>query len=77
VRWEFPKDFPLDWHEHLASTVRKKLRNAVTGKVTTKWSVVKGRPNHLRDCEKMQVVAALLAKVLTPAAERPKEKATP
>jgi hypothetical protein len=31
----------------------------------------------LRDCEKMQVVAALLAKVLTPAAERPKEKATP
>jgi hypothetical protein len=76
VRWEFPKDFPLDWHEHLASTVRKKLRNAVTGKVTTKWIVVKGKPNHLRDCEKMQVVAALLAKVLTPAAERPKEKAT-
>jgi hypothetical protein len=77
VRWEFPKDFPLDWHEHLASTVRKKLRNAVTGKVSTKWIVVKGKPNHLRDCEKMQVVAALLAKVLTPAAERPKEKATP
>jgi len=71
VQWEFPKDFPLDWHEHMASTVRKKLRNAVTGKVATKWNVVKGKPNHLRDCEKMQVVAALLAKVLTPRTEKP------
>ena len=77
VRWEFPKDFPLDWHEHMASTVKKRTRNAITGAVKAQWVVVKGRPNHLRDCEKMQVVAALLAKVLTPSAERPKEKATP
>jgi len=33
--------------------------------------VPKGKDNHLRDCEKMQVVAALLAKVLTPRTEKP------
>jgi hypothetical protein len=75
-RWEFPKDFPLDWHEQMASTVKKRIRNPVTGATGAKWVIVKGRPNHLRDCEKMQVVAALLAKVLTPAAERPSEKAS-
>jgi hypothetical protein len=76
-RWEFPRDFPVDWHQHMASTVKKRVRNAATGAVSYKWVVPKGKDNHLRDCEKMQVVAALLAKVLTPAAERPKEKATP
>ena len=72
-RWEFPKDFPLDWHEHMASTIKRKLRNPVTGATTAKWSVQKGRANHLRDCEKMQVVGALLAKVLTPRGDRPTE----
>jgi hypothetical protein len=76
-RWEFPRDFPVDWHQHMASTVKKRIRNAATGAVSYKWVVPKGKDNHLRDCEKMQVVAALLAKVLTPAAERTKEKATP
>jgi hypothetical protein len=76
-RWEFPRDFPVDWHQHMASTVKKRVRNAATGAVSYKWVVPKGKDNHLRDCEKMQITAALLAKVLTPAAERPKEKATP
>jgi hypothetical protein len=71
--WEFPKDFPIDWHEHMASTVKRKLRNPVTGTTTAKWVVQKGRANHLRDCEKMQVVAGLLAKVLSPKADRPTE----
>jgi len=70
--WEFPKDFSNDWHEHIASTVRKKIRNPVTGATTVKWAIVKGRPNHLRDCEKMQIAAALLARVLTPSKARPK-----
>jgi hypothetical protein len=68
-QWEFPKDFPVEWHQHMASTVKKRIRNAMTGAVTYKWTVPKGKDNHLRDCEKMQVVAALLAKVLTPAVE--------
>jgi len=76
-QWQFAKDMPLDYHVHLASTVKKRVRNAVTGQVAHKWVVSKSKGAHLRDCEKMQVVAALLAKVLTPAAERPKEKATP
>lgn len=71
--WEFPKDFPIDWHEHMASTIKRKLRNPVTGATTAKWVVQKGRANHLRDCEKMQVVGALLAKVLTPKGDRPTE----
>jgi hypothetical protein len=71
--WEFPKDFPIEWHDHMASTIKRKLRNPVTGITTAKWAIVKGRPNHLRDCEKMQVVAALLAKVLTPKGDRPTE----
>lgn len=76
AQWEFPKDFPVEWHQHMASTVKKRVRNAVTGATSFKWVVPKGKDNHLRDCEKMQVVAALLAKVLTPAAERPSEKAS-
>jgi hypothetical protein len=70
--WEFPKDFINEWHEHMASTIRKKLRNPVTGATSVKWVVPKGRANHLRDCEKMQVAAALLARVLMPVAARPK-----
>lgn len=68
-RWEFPKNFPLEWHEHMASTIKKRIRNPLTGAVKHKWVVLKQRPNHLRDCEKMQVAAALIAKVLTPRGE--------
>lgn len=75
--WQFSKDMPLDYHVHLASTVKKRVRNAVTGQVSHKWVVSKHRGAHLRDCEKMQVVAALMARILTPAAESAKEKATP
>lgn len=71
TRWEFPRDFPVDWHQHMASTVKKRIRNAATGAVSYKWVVPKGKDNHLRDCEKMQVVAALLAKVLTPKSDGP------
>ena len=70
LMWEFPKDFPHEWHEHMSSTFKRKIRNAVTGVTTSKWCVQKGKANHLRDCEKMQVVAALLAKVLSPQIER-------
>ena len=63
-QWEFPKDFPIEWHDQIASTIKKKIRNPATGKTLSKWVVLKGKANHLRDCEKMQVVAALLAKVL-------------
>lgn len=70
--WEFPKDFINEWHEHMASTIRKKIRNPVTGSTSVKWAIVKGRPNHLRDCEKMQIAAALLAHVLTPSTARPR-----
>jgi hypothetical protein len=62
--WEYPRDFPIDWHEHIGSTVKRKLRNAITGAVTHKWVVVHSKPNHLRDCENMQVCAALLSKLL-------------
>jgi len=64
AQWEFPKDFPIEWHDQIASTIKKKIRNPATGKTLSKWVVLKGKANHLRDCEKMQVVAALLAKVL-------------
>lgn len=68
-QWEFAKDMPLDYHVHLASTVKKRVRNAVTGQVSHKWVVSKSKGAHLRDCEKMQVVAALLAKILSPKTE--------
>jgi hypothetical protein len=63
--WEHPKDFPVEWHEQIASTVKRKMRNAITGAVSHKWVVVHSKPNHLRDCENMQVLAALLSKLLT------------
>jgi hypothetical protein len=63
--WEYPSDFPVDWHEHIASTVKRKMRNAITGAVSHKWVVVHSKPNHLRDCENMQVLAALLSKLLS------------
>lgn len=74
VRWEFPKDFPVDWHSHMSSTIKKRMRNPISGIVKTKWVVQKSAANHLRDCEKMQVLGALLAKVLMPSAERPAER---
>jgi hypothetical protein len=65
-RWMFAKDMPHDWFEHIASTVKKRVRNPVSGVTQHKWVVLKGKQNHLLDCAAMSVVAALLAKVLTP-----------
>jgi len=72
--WQFARDMSQDWHEHMASTKKKRLRNAITGAMTIKWAVIGKRPNHLRDCEKMQVVAALLAQVLLPEKVRPEPR---
>lgn len=72
--WEYPKDFCSDWHEQMSSTIKRKMRNPVTGVTSAKWVVIKGRPNHLRDCEKMQIAAALLARVLSPSSERNSER---
>jgi hypothetical protein len=71
--WEFAKDMPIEWHEHLASTVKKRIRNPITGIIQQKWIVIKGRQNHLYDCAAMSVVAAVMARVLSPQQAKPSQ----
>lgn len=54
---------PKDWHDQMFSERRIKIYDKY-GKETYKWDRIGNRPNHLWDCECMQVVAACIANII-------------
>jgi len=61
--WEFPQDVPEEYRRHLNSEVKRDTVDKTTKRLRKRWTFV-GRPNHLWDCEAMQVTAALLLRLL-------------
>jgi hypothetical protein len=61
--WEFPKDVAEEYVKHLNSEVKRDTVDKATKRTRKRWTFV-GRPNHLWDCEAMQVCAALMLKIL-------------
>jgi hypothetical protein len=61
--WEFPMDVIEEYRRHLNSEVKRDVVDKQTKRTRKRWTFV-GRPNHLWDCEAMQVVAALLLRIL-------------
>lgn len=61
--WEVAADVPDFYAKHMGGEVKKESRK--TGAVKWEWVRIGSRPNHLWDCEAMQVVAASMEKILT------------
>jgi hypothetical protein len=74
--WEIPRDTPDFWHEHMRSEVKRVRPNATTGRPEVQYILVGKRQTHTRDCECMQVVMAIIGKVLGDEAsyDQPEEK---
>ncbi len=65
-----PSDDPI-YTAHMNSEVIRKVTDKQSGKVSWRWVRIGQRDNHIRDCEKMGMVAAGLAYVLGAAALLP------
>jgi hypothetical protein len=59
-KWEIPDDTPDDWHNHMNAEVKRPKYNPLTGRTRLIWHRVK-KDNHLRDCECMNLVGAMLS----------------
>jgi hypothetical protein len=57
--WEFPHDVPREYLLHLNSERKRDVVDKVTKRTRKRWTKTH-RPNHLWDCEAMQVVVAMM-----------------
>jgi hypothetical protein len=65
--WEVPDDMPPDYVEQMDSETKRDIVNAKTKQIERRWVKISGsRPNHLFDCESMQVAAAFVMKLFAP-----------
>ena len=67
-----PRDAPQHYMNHMQSE-RKGIVKMQAGKEIRRWMKVGKRPNHLWDCEAMQIVFALIKGPLRLAGEKPDE----
>lgn len=58
--WQIPDDAPEEWHKHMNSEVKKPKYNPISGRTRLVWHRVH-KDNHLRDCECMNLVGAMLS----------------
>jgi len=63
AHWMAYDGVPDDWHTQMFSERRIRVYDRF-GKESYKWERIGNRPNHLWDCECMQVVAACMASVI-------------
>lgn len=64
-------DVTQEYIRQLSSETKKRLVNKKTNRQEWMWVQLKGRPNHLWDCECMQVVAAMVSGILPNPFTRP------
>lgn len=62
--WEVPHDVSPDYREHMASHRKAHRINRKTGKDLYEWTRVKGRQDHLYDCETYLAGFAVWGKVI-------------
>ncbi len=67
IRWEVPGDVANEvYWKHLDAEQLREVANPRTGAVRLEWVLRNKRtPNHLLDCEVMQIAAAIMLRVLT------------
>ena len=58
------RDTPPEWHKHMVSEVRQVRHHPITGKPDVVWIKVGSRQTHMRDCEYMQIVGAIVGSML-------------
>lgn len=71
--WEFPQDAPPEYIRHMNSERKRMTVDNKTKKMRLRWTAT-GRPNHLWDCEAMQVLAAQIVGVLAPMIQEPPQQ---
>lgn len=57
--WLIPLDTPEEWHKHINSEIKKPKYNPISGRTKLVWHRIH-KDNHLRDCECMNLVGAML-----------------
>jgi hypothetical protein len=71
--WEFPQDAPPEYVRHMNSERKRATVDKRTKRTRLRWTFT-GRPNHLWDCEAMQVLTAQILGILPDMAqEAPQE----
>lgn len=73
---EIPKDISQEYLTQTDSETKKLFHNKKTGRQEWTWVQIPNVPNHLWDCECMQIVGAVIVKVIGTDVvhEKPKEK---
>ena len=61
--WEIPDDVSQDWIKQIDSEVKREMVNAKTKQAEYRWVRIRNN-NHAFDVEAMQVVAALMMKII-------------
>lgn len=72
LSFEIPNDAPQELHDHLAGIKYDKKFNKTTGFPEWYWKDIANGEVHLRDCCKMQIIFAAMAKCIT--VELPEER---
>jgi hypothetical protein len=62
--FEVPRGISAGYIAQMNSEVKKPVISPITKKTSERWVQLGSRPNHLWDCEAMQVAAALMMRVL-------------
>jgi phage terminase large subunit GpA-like protein len=62
--WEIPDDAGNDWHVQINAEIKRDTVQKITKQIVRRWCKIGSRPNHIFDCETMQVVAALIKGVI-------------
>jgi hypothetical protein len=62
--FEIPADVVADYPDHMTSEIKRDVIDPKTGKMAQRWVRLGRRANHLWDCECLQVVGALMMRLL-------------
>jgi len=63
--WEIPDDAGNDFHVQINAEIKRDTVQKITKQIVRRWCKIGSRPNHIFDCETMQVVAALIKGVIS------------
>jgi hypothetical protein len=62
--WENPDDMSNEYRTQINSEIKKDVISPTDKQVSRRWVKIASRPNHLWDCEAMQIALALYARII-------------
>lgn len=72
-KWELPKDISKEYIYQIDSETKKKRHHSRTGQEMWEWVRMGKRPNHLLDCEVMQIAGAIMSGIISRSELKPEE----